>query len=107
MEWKAWYITMPVQHKVLRFYSDIHKWSDLPKDGAIAFQYGDIKLYGYDWYFRLDTPQGEIFGADNEVRTRNIYEEITQRYPNADIFRGIWIPTPLMESIQKELWQSH
>lgn len=96
---------MPVQKEVIRYSSDVHTFSDLPKDGVIAFKYGDLKLYGYDWYFRVDTPHGEIFGADNEVRIRNIYDEIIHRYPNADIFRGVWIPTPLMDNVSKELWR--
>jgi len=105
MEWKAWFITMPVQYGILRFDSDTHTFEDLPKDGAIAFKFGDIRLVGYDWYFIADGYDGFIYGADNDSRLRSIKEDISSRYINPLIFRGIWVTSTKMDKVYKELWQ--
>lgn len=105
MDWRAWFITMPVQTSIIRFSSDIHTFDDLPRDGAIAFSFGDLKLSGYDWYFVADGHDGLIYGADNEARHRNIVEELNQRYVDIVLFRGIWVTSTKMDKVNKELWQ--
>ena len=103
--WQAWFISLPVQTEVLRFDSSHHQWGDLPRDGAIAFRYDGLRLDGYDWYFRVDSPCGEIFGVDNETRNRLYPDEIVNRYPGADVFRGIWVAPKLIDIVHAELWR--
>ena len=80
----AWYDSGFVYH------SPEWTWEELPEDGMqflLVYHMPVTRtLYGDDFYFRAEGPDGHIFGSN-----RDDPEETRKRYKNAIIKRGRWM----------------
>lgn len=114
--WKAWFVTVPMQEAPLSYTSDDCDWAELPNDGCLGVVlFEDSKkpdgyrnrtiLSTYDYYFK----SGNVYGSDNDVRERNVQQEIKDRYVDPVIIRGIWTDEETMHEVQQQMrnaeWQ--
>ena len=113
--WQAWFVNMPKQTEILRYTSEDSCFSCLPKDGCLGIRlYEDIlkpngeeyqccgQFKGYDWYFMAKGPKGPIYGVDVDQRTKNVPEELKERYRDPVIIRGIWTDWDTMREFNAE-----
>ena len=105
--WKAWFVDVPQQQEIHIYSSDDMGFEELPQDGCLALilYNSNLKPDGnnrsiiyktYDYYFKA----GQIYGADVDVRERNVPSEIATRYINPHIIRGIWTDDATMEVVE-------
>ena len=109
--WTIWYPTK-------RFSSLDTRFEDLPRDGALAMVTFEDKLKpdgtycrnifkGYDYYFRADGIKDYIYACDIDSRERECIKDISARYENPIIIRGIWTDRETMQNVIDEVnsWQ--
>lgn len=93
---------------------------DLPKDGVIGMVlFEDRKtpaginvkaIYkGFDYYFKAKGLVDYIYGCDVDIREVNRSEEISERYDDAVILRGIWVDNEtlyqMIDNMKAVEWQ--
>ena len=112
--WRAWFVAVPEQQEILRFSSLNTGLSALPGDGMLGWVLYEpastpegnptrLVLSGYDYYFAAQGIEGLIYGCDVDVRQRDVWHDIHQRYRTVYAARGIWTDYATIKSVESEM----
>ena len=63
--WRAWFVTLPKQSRIVQYNNSVTNFPKLPRDGCLGFRFYydqlveenrpySLILLGNDWYFRAE-----------------------------------------------------